>query len=880
MVAGVLRIIENASRGGAKSYFSTADYYTEGQELVGLWRGQGAARLGLSGTIESKDWDALCDNRDPNSGKTLTARQKANRRVGYDINFHVPKSVSLVYGLTGDERILDAFRASVDETMQDMEAEMKTRVRKGGKDEDRTTGNMVWGEFVHFTARPVDGIPDPHLHAHCFAFNTTWDETESRWKAGQFAGLKRDAPYFEAVFHSRLAKQLEDVGFRVERTRKGWEIAGVPKRAIRAFSRRTELIEAKARAEGITDIEQKSALGAKTRGRKRKDLTLPELREEWRARLPEEDQDAIEAAAAGSNPGSHATSKDLDAAVDLAVSHCFERSAVVPERRLLVEAMKRSYGLASPDEVKAHVDAQHLLRGERDGEELVSTNDVLAEEQRMLAFARDGRGTCAMLGQEPRAFARDWLNQGQRRAIEHILGSRDRVMLVRGGAGTGKTSMMQEAMEAIEAGGHRVFTFAPSADASRGVLRQEGFAEADTVARLLLDKRLQEEARGQVIWIDEAGLLGTRTMARVFELADQIDARVILSGDKRQHGSVERGATLRLLEEEAGLVPAELKEIQRQKGDYKHVVGLLADGRTAAGFRELDKLGWVKCLPDGERETAIAGEYVSALTEGKSCLVVSPTHREGDHITAEIRDQLRDAGRLEGAEHTLRVLEPANLTQAERADATNYDAGDVLVFHQNAKGHTIGERLRASSGPLPLDQAARFQVYHSRPLDVAPGDVLRVTRNGMTADRKHRLNNGQLLTVKSFDRAGNLVLSNGWKVSRDFGHLAYGYVVTSHASQGKTVDRVIIGQSADSLRASSREQFYVSISRARERATVYTADKDALLEAVDRSDDRISATDLTNAPRTSERASRARRAGALDAPRLAPRAERELVHER
>src|ERR1700685_3742658 len=71
------------------------------------------------------------------------------------------------------------------------------RVRKGGRNENRVTGNMAWGEFIHLTARPIAGVPDPHLHAHGFVFNTTVDEQEQAWKAGQFRDLKRDAPYFE-----------------------------------------------------------------------------------------------------------------------------------------------------------------------------------------------------------------------------------------------------------------------------------------------------------------------------------------------------------------------------------------------------------------------------------------------------------------------------------------------------------------------------------------------------------------------------------------------------------------------------------------------------------------------------------------------------------
>lgn len=192
----------------AKSYYSTADYYSEGQELTGRWRGEAARRLGLSGEVNKADWDALCDNRHPVSGSQLTPRLRSDRTVGYDFNFHVPKSVSLLYAMTRDERLLDAFREAVDGTMHDIEAEMRTRVRKGGKNEDRVTGNLAWGEFIHLTSRPVDGVPDPHLHAHCFAFNTTFDTKEDGWKAGQFRELKRDAPYFEAVFHSCLAHRL------------------------------------------------------------------------------------------------------------------------------------------------------------------------------------------------------------------------------------------------------------------------------------------------------------------------------------------------------------------------------------------------------------------------------------------------------------------------------------------------------------------------------------------------------------------------------------------------------------------------------------------------------------------------------------------------
>ncbi len=115
----------------------------------------------------------------------------------------------------------------------------------------------------------------------------------------------------------------------------------------------------------------------------------------------------------------------------------------------------------------------------------------------------------------------------------------------------------------------------------------------------------------------------------------------------------------------------------------------------------------------------------------------------------------------------------------------------------------------------------------------------------MTADGQHRLNNGSLYTVGGFAENGNIFLKeNKWEVSNDFGHFTYGYVVTSHASQGKSVKNVFIGQASQSFGASSKEQFYVSVSRGEQSATIYTDDKQSLLEAVQQSDDRVSALEL------------------------------------
>ena len=127
----MLNVTAQKSAEGAKAYFAQSDYYTEGQELVGRWGGKGAVLLSLSGEVQKPEFDRLCDNLHPKTEKQLTAITRDNRRVGYDFTWSAPKSISVVEALTGDERILEAFRDSIKDTMSDMEAELQTRVRRG-----------------------------------------------------------------------------------------------------------------------------------------------------------------------------------------------------------------------------------------------------------------------------------------------------------------------------------------------------------------------------------------------------------------------------------------------------------------------------------------------------------------------------------------------------------------------------------------------------------------------------------------------------------------------------------------------------------------------------------------------------------------------------
>jgi hypothetical protein len=228
---------------------------------------------------------------------------------------------------------------------------------------------------------------------------------------------------------------------------------------------------------------------------------------------------------------------------------------------------------------------------------------------------------------------------------------------------------------------------------------------------------------------------------------------------------------------------------------------------------------------------------------------VSPTHAEGNRITKYIRDALKAAGKL-GQERTLSIWIPAQFTDPQKTDAANYEKGDLLQFHQNAPGHKRGSRLVVGEHThVPVKFADRFEVYRPAQLTLAVGDRLRVTANGWSKNGKHRLKNGALFTVQGFTPQGDPVVDKGWVIGKDFGHIDYGYTVTSYAAQGKTVHKVFIGMGSQSFPATNQRSAYVAVTRGKEQAVIFTDDKQELFWAVKKPDQPLSATEFAESLR-------------------------------
>ena len=354
-------------------------------------------------------------------------------------------------------------------------------------------------------------------------------------------------------------------------------------------------------------------------------------------------------------------------------------------------------------------------------------------------------------------------------------------------------------------------------------------------------------ARGGRVVIDETSMLGHKDAVKLFKLAEANDLKLIFVGDPMQHGAVARGALMRILKDYGGVKPFRLTEIMRQENpEYRAAAKLLSEGNTLEGFDAIDGMGRIAEIADAEdRYRHVAADYLQALEDKKSVLVVSPTHAESKAITAAIRSELRHAGRLGKEDREFTRLVPVDSTEAERSQASTYRGGPlVLQFHQNCKGgYTKGQRLTVTDPAMvPLEHAAKFSLYRPETIALAEGDRIRFTGNVKTLDG-HSLKNGNAHSVAGFTAKG-IELENGWVIPADAGHFRHGVVETSFGSQGRTVQRVILGMSAASMGAMNMEQLYVSASRAKEWIRLYTDDKEEIRQAVKRSSQKLAALDL------------------------------------
>jgi ATP-dependent exoDNAse (exonuclease V) alpha subunit len=448
------------------------------------------------------------------------------------------------------------------------------------------------------------------------------------------------------------------------------------------------------------------------------------------------------------------------------------------------------------------------------------------------------------------------LDDEQRGALDALLSSTNVVSVFRGGAGTGKSFVLRELVGQIAQAGRQVIVLAPQ---RQQVVDMEGagFPSPTTIANFLLKGEL---AAGAVVIVDEAGQIGGRQMHQLLQLARERNARVILSGDTRQHGAVEASDALLAIERYSGVVPVELQTIRRQDPalgrdddertrikQYRKAVEAAAAGKLAESFRRLDQMGAIVACGLEEQAGKLADEYIRLAEQKASAVVVSQTWSEVHRVNSRVRDALKSKGLLGANDVTIKALEKCDLTNAQKRDERFYPPEAVVVFNQKvrtAKPGANGKLAGIVKRGVLVEVDGKFvtvsnklldriTVFQPREIAISTGDRLHLKANRRLATGD-RVTNGELVMVKSVHSDGGIELSDGRVLDKTFREFLPGYAVTSYGSQGKTVDYVLFSDSTVKP-ATNAQQWYVTISRGRRGIRIFTPDKQQLRENVTRS---------------------------------------------
>ena len=758
------------------------EYYSEDGERSGVWWGPGAAALGLHGAVQPNEFQNLLEGLSPDGKTQLVSKRKGEqikRRAGFDLTFSMPKSFSIAWAAADPE-----LRAKLDlcakravfealETVQDL-----CGVGRRGKDGvEKVEAKLMAAIFSHDTARGVPGeAPDAHRHFHCVIPNVVVREdgtTGALFSRALFR--KRCKMALGALMRAELSKELLEIGIETHRPQKerksekeSWiELTCVPKKLIRAMSKRRLEIERWLRKYGLRGAKSSELAALRTREEKVK-YSQSELFEKWRNLAGKFgfSRTVLRAQIAAGHSKTLDIEKEKGDAVRRALKSLKATKARFTEIELLeqtaIESQCQGIGI---QEIRSAVNqtienSSELVRLRDDkGTKTFTTHEMLRIEKGMLAAARrlSFKNSFAASSEtvNETLSAYPSLRKEQVNAVRAMTLGSD-VCCVQGIAGSGKTYMLGVSRVIWERSGFDVIGTTLAAKASEGLEAGSG------IKSIHIHSLLKQIERGEIslskkslLVIDESGMVGTRQMAKIFSLVEEAGAKAVLVGDWTQVQPIDSGAAFRGISERIGYT--KLDEIIRQREDWaKEVVHDLRDGRAEKALKELYARGQLFFGEDREDayETLVSDWCEKAIER------------------SELKDTLCFAGT------SVEVRELNRRLQAERLS-----------------------RGELGSESIELDG-----------FDIHVNDRVMVTRNNSPL----LLRNGTLATVEAINGSVvTLQLDSNMRVEIDtneFDYVSLGYCLTTHKGQGVSVENSFI-MTGDGM--TDRELSYVQGSRAK-----------------------------------------------------------------
>lgn len=902
-----------ASPSGAADYYAKDNYYTadEGQAMS-AWEGEGAAALGLTGHVDAQTFSKILSGCLPD-GSVIDARQ-GEHRAGLDVTFSVSKSLSLVALLGGDDRIVAAIRASVTATLAWAEKNLaEARGMEGGRQVGMRTDNLVIATFLH----DVNRNGEPQLHVHAIVANAT------RRPDGQWRAMRND-PFFDrqtvlgTVHNADLRARIEALGYRTETannpTAGSFEIAGVPRATIEAFSTRSAEIRAALETTGRGSARERDIAALSTRAAKTPDLAADKRGSEWAALAAVVGFDArtlveqamargerretmwsrvVEgvrgvgargmalAAAMGISPrdGDPLVPERLGrldprafAAAQVVASasrELSEREAAFERFDLIGAALERG-GPVLVGDVEARIgllEQKGLLIG--DGGRLVTTETTVRAEQAMLNMAAQGRGQVAPVLDAVSAAVRVQqaaselglrrLNPAQAKAATLILSSADRVVVVQGVPGAGKSAALAPAAHVVKAEGRAVLGLA-IASTIAAQLKRDISTDSMTIAgfigryKQILDgtaspahfARARADNAGAILLVDESSQIGTNQMTALIGIANRLEVgRLALIGDTRQLGAVEAGKPFAQLQANGHAVAEMPENLRARSPMMKAVAALLNKGDMAEVFARLQPV--THEVPRNTVPAKAAAMWAALPPEERDAtLMLSSGRAMRSEANQAAQGQLKAMGEIGPDAHRFEVFDRVTVTREAARDLRAYREGRVVEVRTNLPSQRLtrgqigvivssekgvvrlamrdGSERLFKPGQLPrnLDHDA-VSVHAVKAIDLHEGDRIRWTARDPARDllnaglaKVEAIRDG-MVTVSSLADGIAHELPRGDRMLERFD---IAYALNAHIAQGVTTPHGIVMMSAGEPKLASAKTLLVAMTRIADKATL------------------------------------------------------------
>ncbi len=770
------------------------DYYTKPGEAPGEWMGELAAELDLAGDVDRDAYAAVLAGRHPQTGKVLVRRPAPRRYVdddgrerqldpilGYDVRFSAPKSVSLLYAVGSPDvrtAILRAHDQAITQAVSYLERHACFVQRgKGGKTLEPGAGFVAMA-FRHRSSR----AGDPALHTHLVTANMTRAVSDGRWlslanpkRYSPLLGEARAAGYvYQAALRAGVTREL---GAAWQEPHNGYaDLEGIDRPVIDHFSQRRAEIVAALAERGDTSAAAAEIAAYRTRDRKDYGVDPDTQRSEWVSRAAEFDLsaetiDRMLGRARRREP-QPIRIDDLDRALaDLEDHHShFDR------RDLLAALANRLREGANARALENAVDSliagERLIEIHRGAGPLDSTYYTTPRlwelEQGFMATARRGeRAGAAVVDGATLAAVLDrhaYLSDEQKAMVVRLTTGGERIVAVAALPGTGKTTALAAAQEAWAAAGYRGLGLATARSAS-GQLGEGAGMPATSITHFLIrieeriEQGLQPLPRGTVIVLDESSTTPTPYLARLADLVEACEGKLVKIGDPRQIGAVGPGGLYGHFTNE--FEPIVLSEIRRQHSEVdRYIVRLAHEGRGSDALDVLrmeERLVIADTLPEALDAQVL--DWHKRFAAGEDAVMIA----RRTHDVAELNDRARELLVAEG-----RVGE-----QPIVVGGLEFAVGDRVVTRVNTSKVSNRERWDV----VGVDQG-RQQLYLQRIGEEGRGVIL---------DRRY---------LDEVTKAGEAAIQHA-------------YALTTYTTQSKTFD------SAFALLDSgiSSEDFTVAISR-------------------------------------------------------------------